>query len=79
MASLPNMLLVQFDYVESLVREQNLLVKYICRIRITIPLHTDRIKLVGKSERLLTAGERHRYTPELSCGGLLENFLLWHK
>ena len=29
---------------------------------ITNPLHTDRIKLVGKSERLLTAGERGRYS-----------------
>ncbi len=28
----------------------------------TIPLHTDRIKLVGESERLLAAGERGRYT-----------------
>jgi len=28
---------------------------------LTIPLHTDRIKLVGESERLLAAGERGRY------------------
>ena len=28
---------------------------------LTIPLHTDRVKLVGESERLLAAGERGRY------------------
>jgi hypothetical protein len=28
---------------------------------ITSPLHADRIKLVGESERLLAAGERGRY------------------
>jgi hypothetical protein len=32
------------------------------RICITIPLGTDRIKLVGESKRLLAAGERGRYT-----------------
>jgi hypothetical protein len=30
------------------------------RVGITIPLHTDRIKLVGEFERLLAAGERGR-------------------
>jgi hypothetical protein len=29
--------------------------------RPTIPLHTDRIKLVGESEKLLAAGEAERY------------------
>jgi len=29
-------------------------------VKLTIPLHTDRIKLVGKSERLLAAGKRGR-------------------
>jgi hypothetical protein len=29
--------------------------------QLTIPLHTDRIELVGESERLLAAGERGRY------------------
>jgi hypothetical protein len=32
------------------------------RRRLTIPLHTDGIKLVGSSEKLLAAGERGRYT-----------------
>jgi hypothetical protein len=30
----------------------------------TIPLHADRIKLVGESERLLASGERHRYAAQ---------------
>ena len=34
--------------------------------QLTIPLHTDRIKLVGvESEKLLAAGERGRYVAEI--------------
>jgi hypothetical protein len=36
---------------------------------LTIPLHTDRIKLVGVSERLLAAGERGRWAASFfDCG-----------
>jgi hypothetical protein len=47
MASLPNMLLVRSEYVESLVKELKLLVEYICKVRITIPLNIDRIEIAN--------------------------------
>lgn len=34
--------------------------------QLTIPLHTDRIKLIGESVRLLAAGERGRYAASFS-------------
>jgi hypothetical protein len=39
---------------------------------LTIPLHTDRIKLVGESDRLLAAGERGRSTA-LICRVMIIN------
>jgi hypothetical protein len=41
--------------------------------QLTSPLHTDRIKLVDVSERLLAAGERGRCAAHISgCGGSLK-------
>ena len=63
-ASLLDMLLVRSEYVESLVRELKLLVEYICKIRMTIPLHTDciegTIKLIQTLENWVLFSWRKR-------------------